>query len=433
MNIVGKMKRKAHYGWAIFGLTFTNLTVEGGIKNSEAVFFVALRDHFVGGATATAAIFSVAGLVGGFSAPFLGRFLDVVGPRIMFPLAGLFLLIGWIASSFVTDLWQLFLLYSVIEAIGQTSISSFSNTAVLAPWFPETTGRALGLADSGNPTGQLIFTPLASVLVASIGWRASYQIFGIIFFLLVSPANFLFQKPHRSINLPQDSQLTAETKLTGSGTPFEIDAYNPSQSRPLPMMDILRVRAVWMLVVTRILGAVGNQMIRLHLIAFFLLAGYSPLQSGSVIGIAGFLNIVGRPITGALSDKLGRELGYTITMGLYILSILLVLLFGDEGRLWPLILYIGLAGLSEGVSGLVVGAKATDIIPSGTLGSVMGLVDVGRGVGIAVGPILGGFLFDTTGDYTIAFTISIILTFMSIISIWFIGSESNLKNQEVNI
>ena len=429
MNIVGKIKRKAHYGWAVFGLTFTNLTVEGGIKNSEAVFFVALRDYFVGGAAATAAIFSVAGLVGGFAAPFLGRFLDVVGPKIMFPLAGLLLLIGWIASSFVTDLWQLFLLYSVVEAIGQTSISSFSNTAVLAPWFPETTGRTLGLADSGNPTGQLIFTPLASVLVASIGWRASYQIFGIIFFLLVAPTNLLFQKPHKPIGPIQNSQLSEGAKLEGYGTPLEIDAHNILSSRPLPVMDILRVRSIWMLVVTRILGCIGNQMIRLHLIAFFLLAGYSPLQSGSVIGIAGFLNIVGRPITGAMSDKLGRELGYTITMGLYILSILLVLLFGDEGRLWPLILYIVLAGLSEGVSGLVVGAKATDIIPSSTLGSVMGLVDVGRGIGIAVGPILGGVLFDTTGNYTIAFTISIILTFASIISIWFIGTGSDLKNR----
>ena len=194
MKLVSKIKYKAHYGWAIFGLTFTNLTVEGGIKNSEAVFFVALRDHFHGGAAATAAIFSVAGLVGAFSSPFLGRFLDRAGPRIMFPLAGLLLLIGWITSGLVTDLSQLFLVYSVIEAIGQTSISSFSNTAVLAPWFPETTGRALGLADSGNPTGQLIFTPLASVLVASIGWRASYQVFGIIFFLLVTPTNFAFQK-----------------------------------------------------------------------------------------------------------------------------------------------------------------------------------------------------------------------------------------------
>ena len=115
------------------------------------------------GAAAIAAIFSVDGLVGAFSSPFLGRFLDRAGPRIMFPLAGFLLLIGWIASSLVTDLWQLFQLYSVLEAIGQTAISSFSNTAVLAPWFPETTGRVLGLADSGNPTGQLIFTPLASI------------------------------------------------------------------------------------------------------------------------------------------------------------------------------------------------------------------------------------------------------------------------------
>ena len=83
---------------------------------------------------------------------------------------------------------------------------------------------------------------------------------------------------------------------------------------------------------------------------------------------------MGRPITGALSDKLGRELEYTITMGFYILYILLVLIFGDENRMWPLIVYVGLVGLSEGVGGLVVGAKAADIIPSRTLGSVMGLV-----------------------------------------------------------
>jgi len=44
-------------------------------------------------------------------------------------------------------------------------------------------------------------------------------------------------------------------------------------------------------------------------------------------------------------------------MGFYILSILLVLLFGDENKVWPLIAYVGLVGLSEGVGGLVVGLK----------------------------------------------------------------------------
>ncbi|MFB3097667.1 MAG: MFS transporter, partial [Dehalococcoidia bacterium] len=141
MAIVTSIRRKAHYGWAIFGLSFTNLTVEGGIKNSEAVFFVALQKSFQSSALATSAVFSASGLVGAFAAPFLGRFLDRTGPRVMFPLAGLLILVGWLTSSLATDLWQLFILYSLIEAIGQTSISSFANTAVLAPWFPQTRGR----------------------------------------------------------------------------------------------------------------------------------------------------------------------------------------------------------------------------------------------------------------------------------------------------
>ncbi len=436
MEIVTSIKRKAHYGWAIFALSFTNLTVEGGIKNSEAVFFVALRESFQSSAFATSAVFSASGLVGAFSGPFLGRFLDRAGARVMFPLGGLLILIGWLASSLATDLWQLFILYSVIEAIGQTSISSFSNTAVLAPWFPQTRGRVLGLADSGNPTGQLVFTPLASVLVGTIGWRAAYQIYGIVFFLLVAPANFLFQKrpptsPHR-VESGATAKVASEVASDAlvDSTPAEstlVDSLEEATSRPLAIREILRRRSVWMLIVTRGLGGIGNQITRLHLVAFFLVAGYSPLQAGGAIGIAGFLNIIGRPLIGALSDAFGREISYTIAMSLAIASILLLLLYGGEDNLWPLIVYIGLAGLSEGVSGLVVGTKATDIFPANSLGTVMGLVEVGRGVGIAVGPLLGGLLFDLRGDYVLAFSLSIALTFASICTMWLIGSGSYEK------
>ena len=323
MAIVAFIKRKAHYGWAIFGPSFTNLTVEGGIKNSEAVFFVALRDSFQSSAAVTSALFSACGLVGAFAGPFLGRFLDRAGPRVLFPLGGLLILVGLLASSLATDLWQLFILYSVIESIGQTSISSFTNTAVLAPWFPQTRGRVLGLAASGNPTGQLIFTPLAAVLVASIGWRAAYQVYGIVFFLLVAPANFLFQKRPPS---PSGRVDTAAAEAASEAPEYSSDQ---TSSRPLAVGEILRQRAVWMLIATRGLGSIGNQITRLHLVAFFLLAGYSPLQAGGAIGIAGLLNIIGRPILGALSDAFGREISYTIAMILAIASIMLLLLYGE--------------------------------------------------------------------------------------------------------
>ena len=101
---------------------------------------------------------------------------------------------GWLASSYATDLWQLFIFYGIFAGIGQTAISSFSMTATLAPWFPQSRGRILGLADSGNPIGQAIFAPLAAVLTDTIGWRGTYRCFAAIFFALITIPNGLFQR-----------------------------------------------------------------------------------------------------------------------------------------------------------------------------------------------------------------------------------------------
>ena len=163
------LKRRIHYGWVIFLLTFSNLTVEGGSKNVQSVFLVALRDHFRSSVALTAAVFSASGLFGAFVAPLLGIVLDRFGPRVLFPIAGCFILVGWLASSMVSEVWQLFIVYSVIATVGQVGISSFSATATLAPWFPRSRGAALGMADAGNPAGQAIVVPLAQLIVSTSG------------------------------------------------------------------------------------------------------------------------------------------------------------------------------------------------------------------------------------------------------------------------
>ena len=182
-------RSRLHYGWVVFVLSLGNLTVEGGTKNSESVYFHALRDAFGRSATYTSGVFSTAGLIGALSAPFLGILLDRWGARVLLPLAGLFILFAWWASSFATDLWQLFIFYGIFAGIGHTAISSFSMTATLAPWFPQTRGRMLGLADSGNPIGQGIFAPLAGYLTGEVGWRWAYRIFGLVFAVLIALPN----------------------------------------------------------------------------------------------------------------------------------------------------------------------------------------------------------------------------------------------------
>ncbi len=181
------------------------------------------------------------------------------------------------------------------------------------------------------------------------------------------------------------------------------------------------------MVLARLSASVGISLTNVHLVAFFIAAGYSGLQAASTIGAVGVVGLVGRPISGTLSDYLGREFVYTAGLGMHVSALVLVLVFGNGHSIWPIIVFIGLSGLSDGIAGLVVAAKAADIVPSSKLGSVMGLVQLGRGVGFAAGPVLGGLLFDRQGDYILAFSLAVAVSLTAILLMWFARFSSTTK------
>src|SRR5215510_12133564 len=394
-------RRPLHYGWIIFGLSFLNLVTEGGLKSAVPVVYVALRDSFHWSAAVTSSVFSLGGLVGALGAPLLGRLLDRWGPRYLFPMGGLLIGLGWCASSSVTDLWPLLLFYSVVATVGENSISSFTTAATLALWFPRTRGWMLGLADAGNPLGAVLFLPMAQWLISTLGWRVTFRILGIVFFLLVGPANVLLQRrPPRAV----------------PSTPHSGRALGVVE--PTPWRRIVRQPPVWFLVLARLFATLGTHLTSVHLVAFFVAAGYDPVLAAAAIAGVGAISMVGRPVSGALSDILGREVMYTVGLGMHISAIMLVLTVGDGQRWWPLLLFVGLSGLSDGIGGLVVGAKAGDLFPVTSLGVVMGLVQMGRGLGIMTGPILGGLLFDLQGNYRMAFLLAVVLVTLAIGCMW---------------
>jgi MFS family permease len=427
--LITTIKRRFHYGWVIFALTFSNLTVEGGAKNVQGVFLVALRDHFRSSVAMTAAVFSASGLFGAFAAPFLGRFLDRFGPRVMFPIAGCFILAGWLASSFASEVWQLFIFYSIVATLGQIGISSFSATATLAPWFPRSRGVVLGTADAGNPAGQAIIVPLAQLIVSTLGWQWAYRIFGVAFFVVIALPNLLFQR--RPPNQEQDvlgaeaSDPDEETVISG------VPAHSPGPDEALSKSlsaQAFRDPTVWLLLAARAVGSVGSQMTIVHMLAFLFLAGYGEMQAAFAIGTAGLLGIGARPGIGLLSDILGREIVYTFSMAMTVAAIMVVLFFSAGGVWWALVSFVALAGFSEGISGLLIGAKAADLYPPRMLGTVMGMLETGRGIGIGTGPVMAGLLFDLQGDYFLAFLISAGLTTASIFLMWSAGLASRGRN-----
>ena len=174
-------------------------------------------------------------------------------------------------------------------------------------------------------------------------------------------------------------------------------------------------------------------MIMVHILAFLFLAGYGEIQAALAIGIAGLLGIGGRPATGLLSDILGREIVYTFGMTTSVAAVILVLFFSEGGAWWVLVSFVALNGFSDGISGLLIGAKAADLYPPRMLGTVMGMMEVGRGIGIGLGPIMAGILFDLQGDYFLAFLISAGLTTASVFLMWSVRLTSRGRNSSSRV
>jgi MFS family permease len=352
--------------------------------------------------------------------------LDRWGPRYLFPIGGLLILLGWYASSFATELWHVLLLYSVVATIGENSISSFATTANLSPWFPHARGRMLGLADTGNPLGAVLFLPLAQWLISTIGWQETFRLLGAVFFVLLVPANgFLQRRPPLRHGMVDSGK--AKVRRAPAPTPKVFPEAMPSGHDnmsatavgvPRPSRQLWRQPTVCFLALARLFASLGVHLTSVHLVAFFVSAGYDPLLAASAIAGVGFVSVVGRPLSGALSDVVGREIMYTVGLGMHISAIVLILILGNGQSMWPIVLFVGLSGLSDGIGGLVVGAKAGDLFSATQLGLVMGLVQMGRGLGMMVGPLLGGLLFDLHGDYLLAFVIAIGLVMVAIGCMW---------------
>ena len=431
--MLASARARLHYGWVVFVLSLGNMTVEGGTKNSESVYFHALRDAFGRSATYTSAVFSTAGLVGALSAPLLGILLDRWGARVLLPLAGLTILFAWWASSYATDLWQMFIFYGIFAGIGHTAISSFSMTATLAPWFPQTRGRMLGLADSGNPIGQAIFAPLAGYLTGEVGWRWAYRIFGLIFAVLIALPNGLLQRRAPASRSQGEPEAPAPSAVETA--PQDTPVQRPARRGAPALSNSVRDLTMWLLVLTRITGSVGVQLIRVHLVSFFVLAGYSAQSAANTMGAVGLVSLFARPLVGLATDRYGRESVYTVGMSIAAASVLFVLYFGDGSSFWPLAIYVLFAGVTDGISGLIVGAKAADLFPAESLGTVMGFVEMGRGSAIFLGPIIGGIMFDLQGDYIQAFILSSALTFGSVCAMWaadFVGRRRGGPQRQIS-
>ena len=132
----------------------------------------------------------------------------------------------------------------------------------------------------------------------------------------------------------------------------------------------------------------------------------------------GLLSTVGRFIFGTLSDHIGREKAVTLSFLCSILGILILFFLPSLKSIFWLYLYSILFGLGFGARGPIIAAMMADMYQGKHFGSIYGFINIGNGIGGALGPWLGGYLHDITGSYELTFILCIPILIFACILFW---------------
>jgi MFS family permease len=159
----------------------------------------------------------------------------------------------------------------------------------------------------------------------------------------------------------------------------------------------VRTREFWALTAVQMFIPLGIFPISLHQVAYLVDLGFSKVFAAGVLGHMGLMSSCGRILFGSLSDRLGRFGGVAVSIACSQIGIVILLLIDDTSIVWPLYLYALFFGLGYGARGPIISAIAADLFAGKQFGTIFGLISIGHGIGGALGPWMGGVVYDHFG------------------------------------
>jgi MFS family permease len=326
---------------------------------------------------------------------------------------------GLVLSSQIDTLWQLYITFGIVTAVGVSMLQSVPNTAVISNWFVRNRGTAIGLALAGSGLGQLWLTPTTQWLILRLGWRPTFLLTAlvILFVPTVLILLFLYHRPSdkglRAYGENEDEQPVAKQDVIEIDHTWAHTIWTPSRAA--------RTYRFWALAIMTFVFAFGYFLIAAQL--FVLTQEFETFQAQSVvvaliIGAQGLNKGAAKFFGGMLSDRLGREKTITISVGMIIIGLALLNLMQVYPSAWLLLMAIFIYGLGYGFSITTMMAAYTDLFQGPSLGAILGYLTLGGLFGAALGTAAGGYLRDLTGNYQTNFLIAAVAFTSSAVLIW---------------
>ncbi len=371
---------------------FVIMAIVVGCLDSMGVLFTPLLKHFGWSRTRLSAVMSAITVALGLCIPVAGWFVDRIGARVVIATGVAIGGVGMLLASQANSLAGL-AAGCALFGIGAGGASLVSASYVIANWFGEHRGVAMGVMMMGTSTGAALSAPLVSHTVTLAGWRWGFAILGLGLLMIA---------------LPLAALCLRESGRTPGALEHRASAPEPSG---VEVAQALRTRSFWLYCLILAMVGISGAAVNLHLVPFLLTDGFQAGLAAWVMSTYFIGATLAKPILGVAADRLGVRGGIWFAILMMGLSCLLLPRVSDHRVVFMLALTYGF-GIGGPVALMpLLGVEAFGLRRYGTLMGLAGFVQMGSGV---IGPVATGAFFDRFGSYAPVFTLlGLILAFTS--------------------
>jgi MFS transporter, OFA family, oxalate/formate antiporter len=384
--------------WRVVGGLSMNLAL--GSLYAWSVFVAPLEKEFGWKRAETSNVFTIAVVVFALSFIVAGRLQDKFGPFWVSLTGGVLVSLGFFLCTYTHSLTYLYLCFGAIGGLGN-GFGYATPIPVMAKWFPDKRGLAVGLAVAGYGGGSAIFGPLANLkLIPAYGVHTTFAILGVIFLVMTVFGAFLLKNP------PAGYKPAGWTPAPASKAAATTHEFSPS--------EVLHTPAFYFMWVAYALGTSAGLMVISQLVPFaksVKIPGEALQTLTLFVGAIG--NASGRILSGWMSDALGRLNVLRLMIGISMIAMPILYLVGSN--VLPLYVMVFIVYWCYGTQLSVNASTTSDFWGTKNAGLNYGMLFTAWGVAGIIGPRIGGVLYDKYHNYQMAFYSAAVLAAVALL------------------
>jgi len=306
-----------------------------------------------------------------------GYLSDRVGPRLVVLAGSVLLAAGLALASLATSLVAFQLLFGVVVGISAAAIFA-PLMACVTGWFDTRRSLAVSLVSAGMGMAPMTMSPLAAWLIEGHDWRSSLQIIAALSAAIMVPLAMLIRRP---------PGLVHAASAAASGA-----AHEPA----LSVGQAMRSAPFLILVLTSFLSCATHSGPIFHTVSYAVTCGIPLMAAVSIYSLEGLAGMGGRLVFGLLGDRFGAARVLVLALLAQAIVVLGYVYARELGSFYTVAALFGFT--YAGVMPLFA-VIARENFPLRMMGTVIGSTTMASSLGMALGPVLGGLIYDTFTSY----------------------------------